>query len=173
MNLGNNNTIIDNNTNKQNQPINPFEGLNQNNNNLNGNNNLTTLENKQANNFQGMVQNNTNNNQINKSNDSMPVNPFANMTEISNPFAMNFESPSNNINNNDHKEIIHTIPKTGLNNINVNSNPYTQKQIPDFIKEKIIKELNIISGGIVKGEIENCRIHSVEAILYFKQIFPD
>ena len=172
MNLGSNTTtIIGDNTNKQNLPLNPFEGMS-------NNNNLATIQNQPVNNHQGMTQNIININQINGTNNSMPVNPFANMTESSNPFAMNFESPANNINNiNNQKELLHTVPQTEFNNMNNNTNiepnHYKPKQIPDFLKDKIIKELNIISGDIVKGEIENCRIHSVEALLYFKQIFPD
>ena len=176
INLGSNTNIITNNTTKQNQPVNPFEGMT--NNNLNNNNNLTTIQNQPVNNLQGMNQNIININQVNDTNNSMPVNPFANMSDSSNPFTMNFESPANNINNiNNQNEILHTVPKNELNNMNNNNNMepnhYKPKQIPDFLKDKIIKELNIISGEIVKGEIENCRIHSVEALLYFKQIFPD
>ena len=49
----------------------------------------------------------------------------------------------------------------------------TKKKIPEDIKEKIIKELKIVSDDIINGKIDNCRQHSVEALLIFKQIFPE
>ena len=68
-----------------------------------------------------------------------------------------------------------SIPKTGLNQVNINNNvdPYKPKQIPEFIKQSIIKELEAISGDLVNTKINDARKHSVEVLLYFKQIFPD
>ena len=141
------------------QPVNPFANLN-------------------ATNY---IVDNVNNN----TNTSLPINPFAGMNENSNPYTnMNNNQPSpyqqnienNNVNNNTGKSILRSIPKTGLNNtININNNidPFKPKQIPEDIKSKIIKELQSISEEIVKGNIDNCRYHSIEALLYFKQIFPD
>ena len=154
-----------NNQNIQNKPVNPFGNMNQ-------NNNIKTNK----------VQNNKNNN--------LPVNPFADMSPNSNPYAQNFESlpyqqnisntNTNNINeNNNNKQLLRSIPKTGLNTANIINNanntvdPFKPKKIPENIKENIIKELKIISDDIYNGKIESCRLHSVEALLYFKQIFPD
>ena len=150
-----------NNANIQNKPVNPFENMNQ---NININNN-------------NKVQSNTNNN--------LPVNPFADMN--SNPYSQNFESSpyqqnisntnTNVINENDNnKQLLRSIPQTGLNinnNANNGTDPYKPKKIPENIKENIIKELKIISNDIYNGKIDSCRQHSVEALLYFKQIFPD
>jgi hypothetical protein len=48
-----------------------------------------------------------------------------------------------------------------------------KKKIPEELKEKIIKELKIVSDDIISGKIDNCRKHSVEALLLLKQIFPE
>jgi hypothetical protein len=48
-----------------------------------------------------------------------------------------------------------------------------KKKIPEDLKLKIINELKIVSEDIINGNIINCRKHSVEALLLFKQIFPD
>ena len=156
------NSNTNNNTNTNNinliQPVNPFENTND------KINNITNV--------------------ANNPNPFLPVNPFAGMNESSNPYAnlnngpspyqQNFEN--NNQNNNTGKTILRSIPHTTLNNMNNNNNnidPYKPKVIPDDIKTKIIKELQSISGDLVNGKIDNCRYHSIEALLYFKQIFPD
>ena len=145
------------NTFNQTQPVNPFENTN--------------------------IQNNNINNVANNPNPFEPVNPFAGMSESSNPYAnlnnepspyqQNFEN--NNPNNNTGKTILRSIPRTGLNKVNNENNidPYKPKVIPEDIKTKIIKELQSISGDLVNGKIDNCRYHSIEALLYFKQLFPD
>ena len=151
------------------------------------NNNIANIQNKPVNPFGNMNQNiNINNNKVQKNtNNNLPVNPFADMN--SNPYAQNFESSpyqqnisSTNTNvmdeNNNNKQLLHSIPQTGLNtnnNTNKIPDPYKQKKIPEYIKENIIKELKIISNDIYNGKIDSCRQHSVEALLYFKQIFPD
>ena len=162
-NFVNNAANVNNNENKinQNLPVNPFANINS----------ITNI-----------VQNTTTNN-------GMPINPFAGMNENSNPYNnMTFESSpfsqnngNNYVNNNNQNDILRSIPKTGLNNNinnnnnnnNINIEPFKPKQIPEDIKTKIIKELQAISGDIYNGKIENCRYHSIEALLYFKQIFPD
>jgi len=154
----NTNTNINANNINQIQPVNPFENTND------KINNITNV--------------------ANNPNPFLPVNPFAGMNESSNPYAnlnngpspyqQNFEN--NNQNNNTGKTILRSIPHTTLNNMNNNNNnidPYKPKVIPDDIKTKIIKELQSISGDLVNGKIDNCRYHSIEALLYFKQIFPD
>ena len=162
--IGNNTSIQNNNINtnvnntiNQTQPVNPFENTN--------------------------IQNNNINNVANSPNPFEPVNPFAGMSESSNPYAnlnnqpspyqQNFEN--NNPNNNTGKTILRSIPHTGLNKVNNENNidPYKPKVIPEDIKTKIIKELQSISGDLVNGKIDNCRYHSIEALLYFKQLFPD
>ena len=171
--------------------------MNKTNNLQNQPNNNTNIQNKPVNPFANMNQtiniNNTNNFQLNKNND-LPVNPFADMSPDSNPYmqnAQNFEpSPYNqnviNINNtndininNNKKELLRSIAPIGLNKTNtINKgnifvDPYKPKKIPENIKENIIKELKIISNDIYNGKIESCRQHSIEALLCFKQIFPD
>ena len=157
--FGNNETKVNTNVNtiNQTQPVNPFENTNTQNNNIN--------------------------NVANNPNPFEPVNPFAGMSESSNPYAnlnnqpspyqQNFEN--NNPNNNTGKTILRSIPHTGLNKVNNENNidPYKPKVIPEDIKTKIIKELQSISGDLVNGKIDNCRYHSIEALLYFKQLFPD
>ena len=158
--FGNNETKVNtnvNNTISQTQPVNPFENTN--------------------------IQNNNIINVANNPNPFEPVNPFAGMSESSNPYAnlnnepspyqQNFEN--NNPNNNTGKTILRSIPRTGLNKVNNENNidPYKPKVIPEDIKTKIIKELQSISGDLVNGKIDNCRYHSIEALLYFKQLFPD
>ena len=105
----------------------------------------------------------------------------------SNPYSQNFESSSHQQNisntntnvvneNENNKQLLRSIPRTGLNlNNNANNGPdtYKPKKIPENIKENIIKELKKISNVIYNGKIDSCRQHSVEALLYFKQIFPD
>ena len=156
--------VNNNNNNNFNQPIpiNPFADINE----ININNNN--------------VQNNPNN--------SLPVNPFSDMTASSNPFTNQSPSPYqqnieinnvnniNNINNTNEKGLLRSIPKTGLNQINNNYNniePQKQKLIPEFIKQSIIKELEAISTDLVNSKVDDARQHSVEVLLYFKQIFPD
>ena len=149
INTNNNTNNINNNINQA-IPINPFENINE-------------ID----------IPNNSNNN-----NNSIPVNPFSDIPENSNPYIninqQNFEN--NNINNNTNdKGLLRSIPKTGLNQVNINNNidPYKPKQIPEFIKQSIIKELEAISGDLVNTKINDARKHSVEVLLYFKQIFPD
>ena len=176
-----NNTITQNINNNKNT-YNTF--VNNNTTKVNTNNNISIQQVPPVNPF---ANSNVTNNIINthsNANNSLPVNPFAMMDENSNPYSnMNRNEPSpyqqnfenNNFNNNTGKTILRSIPKNGLNNININNNidPYKPKQIPEDIKSKIIKELQSISGELVNGKIENCRYHSIEALLYFKQIFPD
>ena len=165
----------------QNQPVNPFADTN-----------ITQKQNKPVNPFGDMTQKPTiiNVDPNNQNPVSSPVNPFADMNPNSDPYnnmnigaspyQINFE---NNLNNNNGKAtILRSIPKNGLNNINnnmaVNNNfnidPYKPKVIPEYLKENIIKELKLLSSDIAdNNKITSCRMHSIEALLYFKQIFPD
>ena len=106
-------------------------------------------------------------------------NPYNNMNIGASPYQTNFE---NNFNNNGKTTILRSIPKNGLNNINnnmaannnFNIDPYKPKVIPEYLKENIIKELKLLSSDIAdNNKITSCRMHSIEALLYFKQIFPD
>jgi hypothetical protein len=56
------------------------------------------------------------------------------------------------------------------NEININNN---KRKIPDDIKEKIKKELELVSENILSGKIEDSRKHSVEAMILFKKAFPE
>jgi hypothetical protein len=68
----------------------------------------------------------------------------------------------------------YNINVSNMNNIkNMNNTQNTNKKIPEELKEKIIKELKIVSDDIISGKIDNCRKHSVEALLLLKQIFPE
>ena len=171
-NNNNNNTTvnnkINNNANAYNNLVNNL--LNTNNNTLinNINNNINNFQNKTnqpANPFQNMAQ---------------PVNPFENMTQSSNPYAAmnNAESSpyQQNINITNTNEINNaTNDKIILNSKANNQFNYDIKKIiiPEDIKTKILKELKQISDDIVNNKVDNCRQHSVAALLYFKQIIPD
>ena len=107
-------------------------------------------------------------------------NPFENMNPSSNPYtAINNPEASpyqqeihinniNEINNNNNDKVI-------LNSKSNNQYNYGVKKIiiPDDIKTKILKELKQISDDIVNNKVDNCRQHSIAALLYFKQVIPD
>ena len=120
-----------------------------------------------------------------------PVNPFDGINNESNPYGNGQNSPynymgnspyqqNNNINNNQNLREM-PPPKTddkvnntnnvyGLNNYTNNENK--KKKIPEDIKAKIIKELQMVSEEIVNGKIDNCRKHSIEALILFNKVIP-
>jgi hypothetical protein len=79
---------------------------------------------------------------------------------------------NNNLNNNLNNNMNNNLNNNMNNNTN-DKTEYKRKIIPENMKLKIIKELTLVSNEIVNGKIDNCRKHSVEALLLFKQIFPD
>ena len=155
-------------------------------NNSNNTNNYTFINNN--------INNNTNIHTQKPINQNQPVNPFENMTQSSNPYlAMNNGGVSpyqqeiiinntnitnvNEINNNNDKILLNSIPKNNQNPVVDINSPYnygyTKKIIPEEMKSKILKELKFISDDIVNNKIDNCKQHSIAALLYFKQIFPE
>ena len=130
------------------QPVNPFEGMNNNSpygncyGNNNNNNNNYPYDNI------GLLNNQC---QINNNNNERAVLRGQNLQS---PLTMN----KNNINNN--------------NMISNNMMEYRPKKIPENMKSKIIQELQKISEEIGGGKIDVCRRHAVETVLLFKQIFP-
>ena len=175
-----NNTNTTNNTNQINNTnniTNSYANFVNNVTNVNINNGNTFNQAKPVNPFENI--NATTNIMNNTTNTSVPVNPFAGMNEDSNPYTHLNDGPSpyqqnfvnNFANNNNETNKLYSNPNTGLNNNNID--PLKPIQIPEDIKTKIIKELEAIKTLIVDGKINDCRQHSIEALLYFKQIFPD
>ena len=163
-NVNNFNNVNVNVNNANQNPINPFADINNQNsspysNNIGyGNNNnpynspYNNINNEKKNILRGQPTSTTNNiNTINNNMNNMNMNNMNNMNKVCN---INNQNNSNNANN-----------MYNLQN--------TRKKIPEDIKEKIIKELKIVSDEIINGKIDNCRQHSVEALLIFKQIFPE
>ena len=137
--------------------------------------------------------NNSNNaNILTNTQSSQPINPFAGINEESNPYGNGQNSPynymgnspyqqNNNINNN---QKLNAIPPSKMNDLINNSNNIyginnntnfesKKKKIPDDIKARIIKELQMVSEEIVNGKIDNCRKHSVEALILFNKVMPE
>ena len=152
----------------------------------------------QNNNFNNNFNNNNNIN-FNQVSDK-PINPFANINnQASNPYENSY-GYGNNINpysnmgqtpyqennfNNNGRNILrgqHPINKN-MNNINNANNTNNvmnmynienkKKIIPEDIKQKIINELKIVSDELQNGKIDNCKKHSIETLILFKQIFPE
>ena len=195
-NQGNKNNYINNNNEKgilagQKIPA----SSNMNNNNVNNmNNNKMNITNNMNNNMSNNMNNNTSNNMNknmnynmnynmnnnlnnNMNNNNMNTNMNNNMNNNNMNYNMNNNNINYNINNNNMNNNMNYNMNNNNMNYNMNNNPYNmenkKKKIPENIKEKIIKELQIVSQEIVNGKIDNCRKHSVEAFLLFKQIFPD
>ena len=142
---------------------------------------------------------NNNNINANQGNDK-PINPFASINSQSqstyeNPYGNgNNDGPygnmgqssyqeNNNLNSNGRNILRGQRPgNKNMNNINnVNNmnnvmNMYNienkKKIIPEDIKQKIINELKMVSEEIQNYKIDNCKKHSIEALLLFKQIYP-
>ena len=115
-----------------------------------------------------------------------PVNPFEGINNDSDnygygnsgPYSYNFNQPiaqnnnSNNNNNNNEKNFLRAMPPNmqNQNDMNLKNN---KKKIPEDIKVKIIKELQLVSENILNGKIEDSRKHSIEAMILFKKVFPE
>ena len=142
------------------QPVNPFN-----------NTNIPTTNQQPINPFASNI----------SSTSQQPVNPFEGINNDSDnygygnsgPYSYNFnQPPAQNINNNNETNLLRAKPPNmqNPNEININNN---KRKIPDDIKEKIKKELELVSENILSGKIEDSRKHSVEAMMLFKKVFPE
>ena len=166
-----------NNNNVNNMNNNKMNVTNNINNNMNNNMNNNTNNNMNKNLNYNMNYNMNNNLNNNMNNNNMNTNMNNNMNNNNMNYNMNNNNMNYNMNNNNMNNNMNYNMNNNNMNYNMNNNPYNmenkKKKIPENIKEKIIKELQIVSQEIVNGKIDNCRKHSVEAFLLFKQIFPD
>ena len=143
------------------QPVNPFD-----------NTNIPAISQQPINPFASNI----------SSISQQPVNPFEGINNNSDnygygnsgPYSYNFnQPPAQNINNNNNEtNLLRAKPPNmqNPNEININNN---KRKIPDDIKEKIKKELELVSENILSGKIEDSRKHSVEAMILFKKAFPE
>jgi hypothetical protein len=159
--MQNNNTSINMNKNmnlnKMNAPVNPFAGINNQNSSPYNNYNNGPYNMGGQSPYQ-QINNTSNNNDVKTMLRGQP--PTKSINQINNI--------NNNLNN------ANTLNNNNLNNVNNMYNFENKKKIiPEDIKKKIINELNKVSEDIVNGKIASCRSHSVEALILFKQIFPD
>ena len=152
---------------KKNNNMNNVNNMNKANNmdNINNFNNMNNMNNMNNINNMNNANNNNNNNNMNNANYMNNVN---NMNKINNTDDLNNIYKANTMNN-------ININTNNFNDMNMNMNNMEKKKkikIPEDLKLKIINELKIVSDDI-NNDIINCRKHSVEALLLFKQIFPD
>lgn len=142
------------------QPVNPFE-----------NTNIPATSQQPINPFASNI----------SSTSQQPVNPFEGINNDSDnygygnnsPYSYNFnQPPAQNINNNNENNLLRANPPNlqNPNDMSINNN---KRKIPDDIKVKIIKELQLVSENILSGKIEDSRKHSVEAMILFKKVFPE
>ena len=142
------------------QPVNPFE-----------NTNIPSTSQQPINPFASNI----------SSTSQQPVNPFEGINNDSDnygygnnsPYSYNFnQPPAQNINNNNENNLLRANPPNlqNPNDMIINNN---KRKIPDDIKVKIIKELQLVSENILSGKIEDSRKHSVEAMILFKKVFPE
>ena len=157
-----------------NKPINPFAGIDYQNSNPyeNLHHNHDNMRNISSNTGEShyQVDNNIENNNKDKS-----------MLRAQPPSRMNNNWNNNNININENIDLYRQMTKNNsLNNgknINNTNDIYNlqnkKKIIPEDIKAKIIKELNLISEDFTNNKVIDCKMHSAEIVLLFKKIFPD
>jgi hypothetical protein len=142
------------------QPVNPFN-----------NTNIPTTNQQPINPFASNI----------SSTSQQPLNPFEGITDSDNygygnsgPYSFNFNQPiAENVNNNNNgKNLLRASPPNVQNptDMNLQNN---KRKIPDDIKVKIIKELQLVSENILNGKIDDSRKHSVEAMILFKKVFPE
>ena len=142
------------------QPVNPFN-----------NTNIPTTNQQPINPFASNI----------SSTSQQPLNPFEGITDSDNygygnsgPYSFNFNQPiAQNVNNNNNeKNLLRANPPNIQNptDMNLQNN---KRKIPDDIKVKIIKELQLVSENILNGKIDDSRKHSVEAMILFKKVFPE
>ena len=192
--MQNNNVNYQNITQKANnandKPINPFAGINlqesnpygygNNNGPYNNMNQSPYQENNNINNNKSIlraqppsIKKNTNTNNMNNMNNINNMNNMNNLNNMNNMNNFNNMNNMDNLNNTNKTNTMNNININNLNAMNMNDMENKKKKIPEDLKLKIINELKIVSEDIINGNIINCRKHSVEALLLFKQIFPD
>lgn len=138
------------------QPVNPF-----------GNTNAPSTSQQPINPFASISQ--------------QPVNPFEGINNDSDygygnngPYSYNFNQPTTqNINNNNNENNLLRAKPPNMQNPNEVKLNNNKRKIPEDIKVKIIKELQLVSENILSGKIEDSRKHSVEAMILFKKVFPE
>ena len=143
------------------QPVNPFE-----------NTNISATSHQPINPFASNI----------SSTSQQPVNPFEGINNDSDnygygnnsPYSYNFnQPPAQNINNNNNENNLLRAKPPNMQNPNEMNFNNNKRKIPDDIKVKIIKELQLVSENILSGKIEDSRKHSVEAMILFKKVFPE
>ena len=169
-------------TQMQNNNLNTNNFNNNFNNNINNNNNinLNQVSDKPINPF-ASINNQASNPYENSYGYGNNNSPYGNMGQS--PYQ---ENNFNNNNNNGRNILRGQRPGNGNNNMNninnannmnnamnMNNIENKKKLIPEDIKQKIINELKMVSDEIQNGKIDNCKKHSVEALILFKQIFPE